>query len=125
MVKGDTIQLQWTTADEARIHKANITHMQKRLRLLKKNMSVTVRLDNAAFQSEKTKVGKGFGAGFFAGLFGKKAAGRSNALMRDNLRRRQLQTVCPYEGVSRMIDGWLVQLDQAKIQLDTWVLQNK
>ena len=124
MAQGRQIHLQWNTAVEARLHKTRITQIQKELRLVKKDISLTKKAVNASYASERTKVGKGFGAGVATGLFGKKAVGRSNAAIRDNLRRNQLNAIAPYEGVSRLIDDILLQLDQLKLQLDSWIAAN-
>lgn len=122
--KGKEIQLQWETTGEAKLHKARITQIQKELRLVKKDITLTKKTINSLYATEKTKVGKGFGAGISAGLFGKKTAGKMNAATRDNLRRNQLKAIAPYEDVNRMIDNAIVQLDQLKLQLDSWIVEN-
>ncbi|MBM3133995.1 MAG: hypothetical protein FJZ89_01635 [Chloroflexi bacterium] len=126
MAKGEAMsqQWRWSTAAEAKLSKAKITQMQKELRLVKKDIALTKKAINAAYTTERTKVGKGFGAGFAAGLLGKKAVGRANAAVRDNVRRNQLKAIAPYDDVSRVIDSILVQLDQLKLQLDSWIAAN-
>lgn len=125
ITQGDTIHLQWNSIPQARLHKSQIAQVQKQLRLIKKDIGLEKKAINASYTTEKTRVGKGFGAGLAAGLFGKKNTGKVNASMRDNIRRQQLQAIAPYEAVNRMIDNLLLQLDQVKIQIDSWIVENQ
>lgn len=124
VAKGDTIQLKWNTLAEAKLRKADITQLQKQLRLVKKDLGLVKKAINSSYTTEKTNIGKGFGASFAAGLFGKKAVGSSNAAIRDNLRRKQASDIAPYDKVNRLIDNLLVHLDQVKLQIDSWIVAN-
>jgi hypothetical protein len=114
-----SLKFTWETPAEAKAQLNKIHLMQKELRLVKKDISITMKAIRSTFVAKKTEVGKGFGAGVMTGLFGKKAAGRSNAIEKENLRRRQVAELSPYEAVARTIDDVLVQLDKAKIQIET------
>lgn len=124
VAQGKEVHLQWSTVAEAKLHKAKITQVQKELRLVKKDIGLTKKAINSAYTTEKAKVGKGLGSELAAGLFGKKTIGKVNVSTRDNLRHNQLNTIAPYEEVNRMIDNVLVQLDQLKLQLDSWIVTN-
>ncbi|MCB0213588.1 MAG: hypothetical protein KDJ52_29870 [Anaerolineae bacterium] len=124
LAKGKKIHLQWTTVAEAKLHKTKINQVKKELRLVKKDIGLTKKTINSAYTTAKTKVGKGFGAGLAAGLFGKKTTGKMNASTRDDLRRKQLKEIAPYEDVNRMIDNIMVQLDELKLQIDSWIVRN-
>lgn len=118
------IDLEWNSIAEARLHKSRITQIQKELRLIKKEVIQTRKEINAVYAAQQINVGKGFGSGLAAGIFGRKAVGAVNASAKSNLRQRQLNATAPYDSVSRLIDGILLQLDQVKLQLDSWIATN-
>ncbi len=93
--------------------------------MIKKDINLTKQAINGNYTSERTKVGKGFGSGVAAGLFGRKAVGGMNASMRDSMRQKQVKVIAPYDAVNRKIDMILVQLDQLKLQIDSWIVTAK
>ncbi len=119
LAQGNRITLQWDTPQEAKLLKARIIQIQKELRLVKKDIAITKRSINSAYTSKKTQVGKGAGAALAAGVLGRKTAGKMNVLNRDSVRLEQASAIAPYENVISMIDNLLVQLDRAKIELDS------
>lgn len=124
IAKGKKVHVQWNTVAEAKLQKAKITQVQKELRLIKKEVGTTKKIVNAQYAAEMAKVGKGFGAGVAAGLFGKKTAGKINTLNREAKRQQQLNAILPYENVIRLIDGIVVQLDELKLKIESWIVQN-
>ena len=68
---------------------------------------------------KRVEVGTGFGAGLKADFLGKKVAGRSNAMEKENLRRKKAAEISPYETVARAIDSALVQLDKVKLKIES------
>ena len=123
-MRNGKLHLHWESVEEAKLRKAEVAQMQKEIRLVKKQLSAHMREINSAYTSERTKVGKGFGAAFLGGLFGKKSVGKVNASQRDSLRLQQLEARRPYESMGRMIDSVLLQLDQAKLQIDSWMVDS-
>jgi hypothetical protein len=113
-----------SSVTEAKTHKARFTQIQKQLRLIKKDIALEKKILNASYTTERTRVGKSFGAALFGGLFGRKLLGTINAATRDEIRRNQLQAVASYDAVDRIIDELILQLDHIKIQLDNWIIGN-
>lgn len=124
IAKNREIDLEWKSIAEARLHKSKITQVQKELRLIKREVIQTRKELNAIYAAQQISVGKGFGSGLAAGIFGRKAVGSVNASARSNLRQRQLSAIAPYDNVNRLIDSILLQLDQVKLQLDSWMATN-
>jgi hypothetical protein len=96
--------------------------MQKRLRLLKKDIGITTKSVRSEFTAKKADIGKGLTAGLGAAIFGKKAVGKMNAVDRENLRRAQSKAVAPYEALSRTIDDIIIKLDGIKLEMEKSVL---
>jgi len=124
IAKGKEIHIKWETIAEAKLHRAKIVQVQKELRLIKKDVGITKKSINSYYVSEKAKVGKGIGAGITSGIFGKKSSGKMNVITRNRLRNSQLNQVAPYDQVSREIDSIIMQLDQLKMKIDTWLVEN-
>lgn len=103
---------------EAKAAKAHLILLQKQIRLIKKEVSTVTSQIRAQYSSAITEVGKGSGAAFQAGLFGRKNTGRMNSSRRDDLRKQEQQALAPYDGVQQYIDQVLLALDQMKVQLD-------
>ncbi len=114
-----SLSFTWDTPAEAKTQLNKIRLMQKELRLVKKDINTTMKAIRSAFVAKKAEVGKGLSAGLMTGLFGKKTAGKANATEKENLRRRQVAEISPYEAVARTIDSALIQLDKAKLQIET------
>jgi hypothetical protein len=110
---------------EAKMQRTKIVQVQKQLRLVKQDISLTMRDTRAQYQTAKTDVGKGFGAGVLQGIFGKKGAGGIFENTRDSIKRKQLDALTPYEAQEKLIDAALVQLDNLKMQIDNWLLKDK
>ena len=92
--------------------------MQKKLRLLKQQIKAAIASTKSEFTTARVSVGKSFGAGFAAGLFGRKTMGSINATRRDDLRRAQIRAVAPYENVKGIIDQIINKLDSIKGQIE-------
>jgi hypothetical protein len=112
------LHLSWNNYSEAKALLTRIRTIQKEMRLLKKDVSATISAIKSEFTTARTNVGKSFGAGLAAGLFGRRTMGRVNSAQRDDLRRNQINAVEPYERVKRIIDNILHQLDTIKGQIE-------
>lgn len=116
------VALSWSSASEALAHKRSIMQLQKELRLIKKRIAVDKRQIGSQFTTQRLMIGKGFGAGVAAGLFGRRNMGSVNAARRNDLRVQQLQAQAPYEEASAKIDAVLAQLDGLKNDIDGQLL---
>ena len=114
-----SLKFSWETPDEAKTLLKKILLMQKELRLVKKDISATTKEIRSTFTAKKAEVGTGIGAGLMAGLLGKKTAGKSNAIDKENLRRQQVAQISPYEAIAGTIDNILIQHDKAKLQIES------
>lgn len=114
-------KLEWHSTKEAQLLKARITQMQKELRFLKKELAAVIRSINAQAINERAKIGKSFGSGVAAGLFGKKTVGSFNASMKNSISESQRKAREPYDRVKRQIDSVVLQLDETKLKLDQWL----
>ena len=113
-----SFSINWDTPEEAKIQLNRIRLKQKELRLVKKDINATMKAIRSEYTARKAQVGTGLGSGIMAGLLGKKAVGRSNAIEKENLRRKQAAELSPYSALARAIDDALIQLDKVKIQIE-------
>jgi hypothetical protein len=112
--------------EDAKLHLKRIRLSQKQLRQIKKEVNHSIKVIRSSFTAQKAEVGKPtFKSGFLGGLIGKKKLGKMNALQKENLRRQQNAALSPYEHVVLLIDQSLLILDDLKLQLDNWLLENK
>ena len=116
------LQFKWDTDLEAKQELASIRHMQKQLRLLKKDIGITTKSIRSEFTAKNADIGTGLAAGLGAAIFGKKAVGKMNAVDRENLRRAQSKAVAPYEALSRTIDDIILKLDGIKLEMEKSML---
>lgn len=120
--KGGKIEMSISvnSKEEAKAKLLEIRHKQKELKFVKKDISVTVKAIRSAYTQQKSGVGSGIGASLNAGLFGKKTAGKMNSNEKERLRQAQAKAVAPYEGLSRGIDGLVLQMDAVKLRLEAY-----
>jgi len=109
------------TLPEAKNVLARIRHTQKELRLFKKDVNMEIKYIKSSYSAKKSDVQ----AGFFSSLSGKRAAGSDRARKREKLRRQRLNDLMPYEATKRAIDGVLIELDRSKLQIQSWINENK
>lgn len=95
---------------------------QQQLRLVKRDLSATMRAIRAHYQGEKAKVGKTGGAFVGAMVFGQRSMGKLNTLNRDHLRRQQIAALAPYERMSMHIDYLIAELSRAIAEADAAAL---
>ena len=125
-VLGDgRIEMTWSTIPEAKLHLGILRQMQQQLRMVKKQAALEVKQIRAHYQHKKAYVGTSIGTAIFAGVFGRKSAGRVNTLHRDSLRAEQERAIAPYQALSMGIDGALMQIDQLKLQIEAWITLHK
>jgi hypothetical protein len=113
------------TEEEAKLSILKIRQMQKELGLVKKDVNNTIKMIRSRYTAEKAEVGTKFGDGVGAALFGKKLAGRSNAIKRENLRRQQINEISPYQQIGEHLEELILKLNGVTIQLQSDVLKMK
>lgn len=100
--------------------------MQKELRLVKKDLGLTIKAIRADYNAARAKIGTGVGAGVAWGLMKghRRVLGQIHRMERLDLRRRLDAVLNPYLIVSRTIDEVLVQLDATKVLIDRVMLES-
>lgn len=101
---GDRLGLEWDTASEAKQLKARIAQLQKQLRLIKRDVNAAKKVINTSYAAEIAKV-----------------TGRNSTSTKSRLRQRRGMNLQPYEELVRRIDQVLARLDNAKLEIDTWI----
>ena len=116
------ISFSFETIPEAKNFLAKIRLMQKRLRLLKKEVNAEMKSIRSNYSAKVSNVQAGFGSSL---LFGKGTAKSLAASKKREIKAQRNRTLLPYEGVKRIIDRTLVETDSAKLQVSTWLESNK
>src|SRR5438067_2165096 len=115
---GTTLQLHWTTPAEAKLHIKNFSNLEKEMRLLKKEVQMQkqqVKADYANARAKlqgRTNVGRILGGG--VGKFIRNSASST----RVDVRKDELQDMEQFDSTLRGIDSIIMQLDQAKLQIE-------
>ncbi len=118
------LRLTWEDPEGARREMGRLRNMQKELLLAKKNIQVDITSLRSEYLGRKAKVGApSLSQGLMRGLLGARSTGKINTLNREAIRQQQFAAVQPYEEVKRIIDRLLLQIDQAKLQLDEAILK--
>jgi hypothetical protein len=111
-----------TSVPEARQHLANIRLLQRQLRFIKKEVVTDRRAIQAAATIQKSKAGTNIGSIAISALFGRRAGGRVNTLARASIRQQELVALVPYQDTEHEIDAKLLELDQAKLRIERWIV---
>lgn len=109
------------TAAEARDLIKRLALMQRELRLVKKEVRMEIRDVKSAFVSQRSNVQAGFWA---SALGGRGGAARDRKNKREEAKAKEGSAVAGHEGVDRMIDQLLFQIDQAKHNAERFVREN-
>jgi phage host-nuclease inhibitor protein Gam len=115
---GSTANIQWQTPAEGKLHIKNITNLQKELRLLKKEVQMQKQQVRAEYADARaglqgrTNTGRVLGGGI--GKFLRQSASNK----RVDLRKDELSDMNKLDSTIRGIDSVIMQLDQAKLQIE-------
>lgn len=120
-LEGNT-QFSVNTVPEAQLATKRIVQLQKELRLIKKEIGLTIKSLRAQYADQKADVGKaGFGKGVMQGIFGKKSVAHMDATQKDRIRQTQNKQLAPYEALQNNIDRFILEFDGHKVKLESWV----
>lgn len=102
-----------------------LTQVQKELKLLKKEIGLTIKSLKAQYTDQKMQASKNTGGKELSKiLFGRRLVSRFDADQKRDIQQSQHQQLAPYEDVSRIIDRTLLDIDALKIKIEQWVIDN-
>jgi hypothetical protein len=116
-----TLSFDYDTIPEAKLEKKKAIHIQKELRLLKKETNATIKFVRSNYTVKKSNVQ----AGFFASLRGKRAGGKERAKKKEALRQEQERVIAPYKNLVENTDQILLDIDKLKLEIDKWIVENQ
>ncbi len=113
-----------SSISEAKQALAKIRDIQKQLRQIKREINVDMKAIRVAFAEKKSTAGSG-GSAVLA-VFGKrKLAGSYRAGAKRQLNKERDQMLAPYESLKLAIDKAIIDFDQMKMQLSTYLEEAK
>ncbi|MEW5870361.1 MAG: hypothetical protein AB1894_13890 [Chloroflexota bacterium] len=112
------LSFDFNSLDEAKLLQKRLILMQKQLRAIKKDAQEVITSIRADYRNKKESVANG--GQLTSLLFGKKAAGRDRQKQRHALDQKQKSDILPYENVVGTIDGILLEIDKAKLRVETY-----
>ncbi len=125
LVESAPINQTWQSVTEAKMYAKAINQLKKELGMVKKELTTAKQQIRASAVNSRAHVGKGFTGGAMRGLFGAKAAGSMNAAAKNSMRNQELKALRPYEEAEKYLAGVLLGLDKLKLQMETWIMQQK
>lgn len=125
MVAGASINANCRTVAEAKLRIAAISQLKKELGLVKKELVAAKHQIHASHENQKNHVGKGLTGAIIRSLSTPKAAGSINASAKNTLRNHELKVLQPYQDAETHLAQVLVSLDRLKLQIETWIVQQK
>jgi hypothetical protein len=125
LVESAPINQTWQSVPEAKMYVKAVTQLKKELGLVKKEITTAKQQIRANAVNNRAHVGKGFTGGAIRGIFGAKAAGSINASTKNSMRNQELKALQPYEEAEKHLATVLLSLDKLKLQMETWILQQK
>jgi len=102
----------WDTAPEGKKLLAQARQMQRELWHLKRGVNQTIKELRSAFEERSSNV-----EADLLSIFAIKK--------RRELRRQQEEELEPFEAIKLAIDSGLLQLDRIKLEVQTWLAENK
>lgn len=107
------------TSREAKQQLAQLRQLQKRLRQVKREIGGEIKEIRAHYKAKVSQVGPSIFAG------SKKTDQRRDvARQKRHLREEQDQSIAPYDQLRLGIDNILLELDEAKLEIQNWLEQN-
>jgi hypothetical protein len=118
------IPANFNTAAEARQLIKEYGLKQKELRLLKREVHLTVEEISKAYVSQRIAVGKTVGWGMARGLLGRNRAGMFSMAKRNGITMEKDAALKPYRELTMSIDNLILAFDKQKAKLDAALLEN-
>ena len=113
-----------SNAAEAKAALADVRQKQKALRQMKARINLDMKAIRAEYDQKKQSAGSG--GSVLIGMFGKRrAAGQYRAAAKRQVTAERDRRLQPYETLKMSIDDLLLQMDQAKIQIQQYIDQAK
>ncbi|MCP4542605.1 MAG: hypothetical protein GY832_36245 [Chloroflexi bacterium] len=117
--KGEiSITYNYDTIPEAKAQLSDIRQKQKNLRLVKKDVNAEIKTIRARYRERIENIKP---RGMTSFLVGKGKAKSIAADEKRALRKQQDRELEPYDEIKRNVDNLLVQMDETKIGLTTWL----
>ena len=110
--------------EEAKQAQKQALEAQKQLRQLKKDLNLDIKELRSHFRQKSSSAGSGSSAAFQI-IGKKKLAGQVRAEAKHNVKREKDSTIAPYERVKYSIDDLLSQLDDVKVQAQSFIAERK
>ena len=104
---------------------SNYRLSQKELRLLKREVNLTIQTISKNYITQRVKVGKTFGWSLARGFLGRKSAGSFGMIRRNSITLAKDNALRPYRQINSFIDDTILELDKYKSNTETWLLENK
>jgi hypothetical protein len=118
---GTSLQLEWETPAEAKLHIKNIRNLQKELKLLKKEVQMQKQQVKAEYAGSRAKLqGRSNTGRIIGGGLGKFLKG-SASNQRVDLRKDELSDMEQFDSTTRGIDSVIMQLDQFILKVEQQV----
>lgn len=118
------LEIKANTIIEAKSALTNVRNKQKQIRQIKRRINQGMKEIRADYKDRMASAGSGTSS--MLRIFGKRGmAGKVRADAKRSLRKELNTLLAPYESLKLMIDDLLVQLDDAKIQIQDWIEEAK
>jgi hypothetical protein len=110
---------------EAKSAKRKIISVEKKLRLIKRNINQDMKAVRAEYRDRIGSAGQGVGNALLQLTAGKRTAGKFRAEEKRRLRGERDRKLQPYQQVKLMIDDFMTQTADAKRRLDDFIAEAK
>jgi hypothetical protein len=119
-----TLSGDWKTAEAARQLIEEYGLKQKELRLLKREVHMTMEVISKAYVSQRIAVGKTVGWGVARGLFGRNRAGMFSMAKRNGITMEKDAVLKPHRELIMSIDNLVLAFDRQKAKVEAALLDN-
>ncbi len=110
----------WDTPAEAREHLAHIASAQRSLRQIKKDVSQEIKRVRSTYSARRGAVSPSF----FARVAGAKRIAHSKATRREKMRQQEETVIAGFQGICKLVDQAMRQLDRFEGEIGAWLADN-
>ncbi len=122
VMKRDKLYIEYNSVPEAKQKIGELRLLQKELRAVKKEIALTKKQIAAEYAAKDSKVGHG-ALDLLAGR--NKWAAAAHRSDHNNIHAQRDKALAPYDAWATQIDHLLLSLDNIKLQIETWIAQQK